>query len=71
MPMFTTVVQPLAGGAALAALVDRGDEAAHAVAFGGGEPGGVVDAAGERRLQAGVAPASAAPCASRRGVRWR
>ncbi len=54
MPMFTTCGEALAGGAALAAVVHRGDEAAHAVAFGGGDFRGVLDAGGKRGLQPGI-----------------
>ena len=63
--------QALAGRAALAALVHRGDEAPHAVAFGGGERRGVVDRRRPARLSGRRRAVSAAPCALRRGARSR
>ncbi len=48
------VCETLAGCAAPVAVVHGGHEPAHAVAFGGGDFRGVLDAAGEGRLQPGV-----------------
>ena len=60
MPMFTTSVKRCPGGAALAAVMHRGDEGPHAVPFGYREIGGIIDAARLRGAQ---------PAAGRRAQR--